>query len=90
MNNSNILSAEIEEKKRNKNNLNNKYINSIPKLLKTKNNTNKVNGLAKEVMKPSFLKTNISLSMNNDNNKDKDKDNFIFKGIKKYEIEKKH
>ena len=88
LNNSNILSAEIEEKKRNKNNLNNKYINSIPKLSKIKNNINKVNGLAKEVMKPSFLKTNISLSMNNDNNKDKD--NFIFKGIKKYEIDKKH
>ena len=89
LNNSNILSAEIEEKKRNKNNLNNKYMNSVPKFLKIKKNINKVNGLTKEVMKPSFLKTNISLSMKNDDNKDKNKDNFIFKGIKKFEIDKK-
>ena len=90
LNNSNILSAEIEEKKRNKYNLNNKYMNSVPKFLKKiKKNINKVNGLTKEVMKPSFLKTNISLSMKNDDNKDKNKDNLIFKDIKKYEIDKK-
>jgi hypothetical protein len=47
-------------------------------------NIKEVNGLTKEVMKQSFLKTDISQSVKNNN--DKDKDNFIFKDIKKYEI----
>ena len=94
MNNSNILSAEIKrtenssqkylDRKKN-NNLFNKYMNSAPKFLKIKD-IKKANGLADEVMKPSFLKTNISLSLNND---EKDKDKFIFKDIKRYEIIKK-
>ena len=94
MNNSNILSAEIKrtensskkylDRKKN-NNLFNKYMNSAPKFLKIKD-IKKANGLADEVMKPSFLKTNISLTLNND---EKDKDKFIFKDIKKYEINKK-
>ena len=51
-------------------------------------NINEVNGLANEVMKPSFLKTDVSLSVNN--NDDKETGNFIFKDIKKYEIIKKN
>ena len=94
LNNSNILSAEVKktqnsskkylDRKKN-NNLFNKYMNSAPKFLKIKD-IKKANGLADEVMKPSFLKTNYSLTLNND---EKDKDKFIFKDIKKYEIIKK-
>jgi hypothetical protein len=97
-NSSNISRTKIKEignplKKydtvKNKNYLNNKYINSAPKFLKIKN-LKTINGLANEVMKPSFLKTNLSLSINNDDkDKDKDKENCIFKHIKKYEIIKK-
>jgi len=95
-NSSNISRTKIKEignplKKydtvKNKNYLNNKYINSAPKFLKIKN-LKTINGLANEVMKPSFLKTNLSLSINNED-KDKDKENCIFKHIKKYEIIKK-
>ena len=94
MNHSNILTAEIKntensskkylDKKKN-NNIFNKYMNSAPKFLKIKD-IKKANGLADEVMKPSFLKTNISLTLNND---EKDKDKYIFKDIKRYEIIKK-
>ena len=94
MNNSNILSAEIKntensskkylERQKN-NNLFNKYMNSAPKFLKIKD-IKKANGLANEVMKPSFLKTNISLTLNNE---EKENDKYIFKDIKRYEIIKK-
>ena len=94
MNNSNILSAEIKntensskkylERQKN-NNLFNKYMNSAPKFLKIKD-IKKANGLANEVMKPSFLKTNISLTLNNEV---KENDKYIFKDIKRYEIIKK-
>ena len=94
MNNSNILSAEIKntensskkylERQKN-NNLFNKYMNSAPKFLKIKD-IKKANGLANEVMKPIFLKTNISLTLNNE---EKENDKYIFKDIKRYEIIKK-
>ena len=91
INNSNILSSHINYKensiKINKD-LDNKYKTKnirSPTFLKIKN-IKEVNGLANEVMKPSFLKTDVSLSLNND---DKDTDNYIFKDIKKYEILKK-
>ena len=94
MNHSNVLTAEIKntensskkylDNKKN-NNIFNKYMNSAPKFLKIKD-IKKANGLVDEVMKPSFLKTNISLTLNND---EKDKDKYIFKDIKRYEIIKK-
>ena len=99
LNNSSILSKDIknmETSSRNKETKNKRFINNlsgakkignVPKFLKIKN-INEVNGLANEVMKPSFLKTDLSLSVNN--NDEKDFDNFIFKDIKKYEILKRN
>ena len=101
LNNSSILSTKkrisensIKDLKGEKkeNNFNNKDTkvnnNGIPKFLKVKN-IKEVNGLTKEVMKPSFLKTDISLSIKNKkNNNDKDVEYNIFKDIKKYEITK--
>ena len=99
LNNSNILSKDIknmETSNKNKETKNKRFINNlsgakkignVPKFLKIKN-INEVNGLANEVMKPSFLKTDISLSVNN--NDEKDFGNFIFKDIKKYEILKRN
>ena len=100
VNNSYILSDEIKKSEnsmkslkesRYKNNLDKKHkvknIDNVPKFLKIKN-INEVNGLAYEVMKPSFLRTDVSLTLNN--NEDKDSDNFIFKDIKKYEIIKRN
>ena len=97
LNNSSILSSQKKTKENSIKNLKSKKIeknyknkdtkinnNGIPKFLKMKN-IKEVNGLTKEVMKQSFLKTDISQSINN-NNKEKDTDNFIFKDIKKYEI----
>ena len=86
----------METSSRNKETKNKRFINNssgakkignVPKFLKIKN-INEVNGLANEVMKPSFLKTDLSLSVNN--NDEKDFDNFIFKDIKKYEILKRN
>ena len=99
LNNSSILSTKKRisensikdlkgEKKENKFNNKDTKINNngIPKFLKVKN-IKEVNGLTKEVMKPSFLKTDISLSIKNKkNNNDKDVEYNIFKDIKKYEI----
>ena len=99
LNNSNILSKDIknmETSNKNKETKNKRFINNlsgakkignVPKFLKIKN-INEVNGLANEVMKPSFLNTDISLSVNN--NDEKDFGNFIFKDIKKYEILKRN
>ena len=97
LNNSSILSTQKKTKENSIKNLKSKKIeknyknkdkkinnNGIQKFLKVKN-IKEVNGLTKEVMKHSFLKTDISQSINN-NNKEKDTDNFIFKDIKKYEI----
>ena len=99
LNNSNILPTgkkNVETSTRNKEAKNKriisnlsgmKKIKNVPKFLKIKN-INEVNGLANEVMKPSFLKTDLSLSVNI--NEEKDSDNYIFKDIKKYEILKRN
>ena len=96
LNNSSILSTQKKTKENPTKSLKSKKIeknyknkdkkinnNGIQKFLKVKN-IKEVNGLTKEVMKHSFLKTDISQSINNNN--DKNTDNFIFKDIKKYEI----
>ena len=84
INSTNTLSNSNLTNKSNDNSFKNFNIDKIsPKFLKIKT-INEVNGLANEVMKPSFLKSNIYLTSNDE--KDKDKDNFIFKDIKKLEI----
>ena len=84
INSTNTLSNSNLTNKSNDNSFKNFDIDKIsPKFLKIKT-INEVNGLANEVMKPSFLKSNIYLTSNDE--KDKDKDNFIFKDIKKLEI----
>ena len=85
INNSNTCSNSNLNNKSNENSFKNSSLDlNNPKFLKIKN-INEVNGLANEVMKPTFLKNNISLTYNNndDNNRDKD---YLFKDIKKLNI----
>ena len=59
----------------------------IIKPLKAKNKIiSDLNGLTNEVMKPSFLKNNITMNMNINNNVEKDKGKPIFKEIKKLNL----
>ena len=46
-----------------------------------KNNTFDINGLAKEIMKPTFLKNDVSIKVNN--NKEKIQDDLMFNEINK-------
>ena len=68
-------------KNKNKKALNQKILIKQRILEKENNNTLDINGLANEVMKPTFLKNNILISLNN-NNSGKGKDNVLFKETK--------
>ena len=68
-------------KNKNKKALNQKILIKQRILEKENNITYDINGLANEVMKPTFLKNNILISLNN-NNYGKGKDNSLFKETK--------
>jgi hypothetical protein len=84
-------STNLFEEINNKNSKNNKKklahkLLMKQKILSDKENINTIdiNGLANEVMKPTFLKNNVSLTLNN--NTDKAKDSAIFQEIKKMSL----